>query len=165
MPTQAGEWTVDGSAADLRLLSMRLRATGQTGLMRNVRAAVRAETIPAREAVRAMLREVMPHEGGLNEWLARSTITSVVLTGPKTAGVEIRGSKRGHDIRSINRTGKVRHPTRKGPGWRDTNREIWRDTPVPAGWWEDALEPFRPAVLGGLRTAMNVTAREAMFIA
>jgi hypothetical protein len=163
MPEVVGEWTVRGNAADLYLLSARLKATGQQGLMRNVRAAIRVAVVPAREAVRAELRAVMPKHGGLNEWLAKSSITSGVLTGPKTAGVVLRGSKRGHDLRAVDRTGVVRHPTRKGPGWRDENREIWRSTPVPAGWWEKALEPFGPAVVAALRVAQDAAAREAGF--
>ena len=162
MPTQ-GEWTVDGSAADLRRLSARLRATGQSGLKRNIGKAIRAATVPAREAVRAEIRDVMPHGGGLNEWLARSSITSAVLTGPKTAGVVVRAGKRGHNLRAINNTGKARHPTRSGPGFRTTNRKKWSSTDVPDHFWEHALEPFGPAVREALKVAQNVTAHEAGF--
>jgi hypothetical protein len=158
-----GEWTVDGSAADLRLLSGRLRATGQSGLKRNIGAAVRAATVPCRAAVRAEIRAVMPHGGGLNEWLAKSSINSAVLTGPASAGVVVRASKRGHDIRSVNRTGKVRHPTRAGRGWKYENREKWRFTEVPDHWFEHALEPFGPIVAEALRVAQNAAAREAGF--
>lgn len=155
MPVR-GEWTVDGSAADLRLLSVRLRATGQTGQMRNVRVAIRAATVPVREAVRAELRSVMPKHGGLNEWLASSSITSSVLTGARTAGIVVRGSKRGHDLRAVNRTGQVRHPV-------FGDRKAWTTTTVPQGWWEHALDPFGPAVGAALRASMNATAREAGF--
>lgn len=164
MPVQ-GEWTVHGSAADLYALSGRLRATGQTGLMRNVRTAIRTATVPARDAVRAELLAVMPHEGGLNQWLAKSSINPTVLTGLKTAGVVVKGSKRGHDLRSINQTGEVKHPTRSGRGWRYTNRTEWAATPVPGDWWEHALEPFGGPILAALIVAQNVTAREAGFTA
>jgi hypothetical protein len=158
-----GEWTVNGSATDLRALSAKLRATGQSGLKKNISKAIRTATAPARQAVKAELREVMPKRGGLNEWLARSSIISAVLTGPKTAGVVIRGTKRGHDLESINRTGKAQHPTRSGPGFRYTNRKKWRSTDVPDHWWEHALEPFGAAVEVALKEAQNVTAREAGF--
>lgn len=160
----AGQWTVEGSGSSLRLLSVRLRATGQSGLKKNMTTAVRAATVPARAAVRAELRSAMPKSGGLNEWLAKASITSTVLTGPKTAGVVIRGRRTGHDLAAVNRTGKVRHPTRSGPGFKYTNREIWRDTHVPSGWWERSLAPFAPAVRVALVESMNVTAREAGFI-
>lgn len=153
----AGEWTVNGSATELRVLSTRLRATGQSGLKKNIGAAIRLATIPAKEAVRGELRDVMPKSGGLNEWLAKSSVTSSVLTGPKTAGVVVRGSRRGHDLRSINRTGKVRHPVYG-------NRKEWTETDVPADWWEKALEPFAIPVRLALIEAMNATAREAGFI-
>lgn len=160
----AGEWTVTGSAGSLNVLSARLRATGQSGLKKNISVPIRAATVPARDAVRAELRAVMPHSGGLNEWLAKSSVTTSVLTGPKTAGVVVRGSKRGHDLRSVNRTGVVRHPTRSGPRFAQPDRDKWRDTDVPSGWWEHAMEPSGPAVRLALIAAMNATAREAGFI-
>jgi len=163
VPTQ-GEWTVDGSAADLRALSKRLRATGQSGLKRNIGKAIRSATVPARDAVRTEIRTVMPHGGGLNEWLARASITSSVLTGPNTAGVVVRASRRGHNLRMINAAGEVRHPTRSGPRFRDTYRKKWGSTDVPDHFWEHALEPFGPAVREALKLAQNVTAREAGFI-
>lgn len=164
MPEWRGQWTVKGSAADLALLSGRLRATGQVGLKKNITAAITLATRPARDAVKAEYRASMPKTGGLNEWLAKSSINSAVLTGPKTAGVVIRASKRGHDLRSINRTGKVRHPTRKGPGFKQADRSAWRETSVPDHTFEHALEPFGPAVRAALQVAQNVTAREAGFI-
>jgi hypothetical protein len=127
--------------------------------MKNVRAAMTVATRGARDAVKAEYRATMPKSGGLNEWLAKSSIRSAVLTGPKTAGVVIRASKRGHDLRSINRTGKVRHPTfgHRGKGQ-------WKETSVPDHTFEHALEPFVPAVRAALRVAQNTTAREAGFI-
>ena len=159
-----GQWTVNGSATELRALSVRLRATGQSGLKRNIAIAVRAATVPARDAVRSELRAVMPKGGGLNEWLAKASVTSTVLTGPKTAGVVIRGTKRGHDLKAVN-TGIVRHPTRGGPNFSLPMRGKgqWGETKVPARWWEKALKPFRLPVLVALRRSMKATAKEAGF--
>lgn len=153
----AGEWTVDGSAEDLRALSVRLRATGQSGLKRNVAKAMRVATLPARQAVKDELRSVMPKEGGLNTYLASSSIRSAVLTGPKSAGVVVRASKKGHDLKTINRTGQVRHPV-------FGNRNAWTTTNVPSGWWEDTLTKFGVPVREAMVIAQNVTAREAGFI-
>lgn len=153
----AGEWTVDGSAADLRALSTKLRITGQSGLKKNMTKAIRVATLPARQAVKAELRAVMPHRGGLNDWLAQSSITSAVLTGAKSAGVVVRATKRGHDLPAVNRTGRVRHPV-----YGNTKR--WSSTDVPDHWWEHALEPFGVGVRQALVVSMNVTAREAGFI-
>jgi hypothetical protein len=139
-----------------------LRATGQSGLKRNINTAMRAATVPARQAVRDKLLEVMPKSGGLNEWLARSQITSTVLTGANTAGVVVRGRKAGHDLKAAN-YGTIRHPTRSGPAFKYTNEELWRVTHVPAGWWEEALRPFGASIRTALTVAMNETAREAGF--
>lgn len=159
-----GEWTVDGSASDLQALSARLRAAGQSGLKKNISKAVRTATVPCRAAVRTELRESMPHSGGLNEWLAKSSVTSAVLTGARSAGVVVRARRSGHDLAVINRTGEVRHPTRQAPGWSQTNREKWRSTKVPAHWFEKALDPFGPVVREALKVAQNETATEAGFI-
>lgn len=160
MPVR-GEWTVTGSAGDLHVLSKKLRVTGQSGLKKNITKAVRTATTPCRAAVRDFLRAEMPKAGGVNEWLATASVTSSVLTGPKTAGVVVRGRKRGHDLEAINRTGNIRHPTfgRRGAGqWEIT------DTGVEPGWWERVLASFGPVVREGLKEAQNETAREAGFI-
>lgn len=156
MPVE-GQWTVNGSAEELRLLSTRLRATGQSGLKKNMAKAIRLEVAPARAAVKAELLKVMPKEGGANEYLAKSiSVTSAVLTGPQTAGVVVRGKRKGTDWKSINE-GELRHPV-------FGNRNVWRDTQVPAGWWERALEPFGLAVRMALVRSMNETAHEAGFV-
>lgn len=152
-----GQWTVNGSAADLRLLSARLRATGQSGLKKNIAKAIRVATLPASRAVKQTLLDVMPKEGGANVYLAKSSIRSAVLTGPKTAGVVVRASKRGHDIAAVNATGQLRHPV-------FGNRKAWAVTSVPAGWWERTLAPFGPPVEAALVEAQNVTAKEAGFV-
>ena len=159
MPVR-GEWTTTGSAGDLRALSRRLRVTGQSGLKKNITKAIRTATVPARGAVKQFLLEEMPHTGGANQWLAKASVTSTVLTGPNTAGVVVRARRNGHDLEALNRTGKLRHPTfgRRGHGqWQLT------DTGVPPGWWERVLRPYGPAVRVALREAQNVTAREAGF--
>jgi len=156
MPVE-GQWTVNGSAEELRLLSTRLRATGQSGLKKNMSKAIRTATLPARQAVKQELRDVMPKAGGLNTYLASASVVSAVLTGPKTAGVVIRGRKRGHDLAAINRTGTVRHPV-------FGNRKAWATTQVPSGWWEHVLEPFGAGVHEALVIAQNLTAKEAGFI-
>jgi hypothetical protein len=163
----AGQWTVDGSVEDFRLLQARLRETGQRGLRSNMRKGIVAGTAPARKAVKAELEAVMPHGGGLNEYLAKSKITVAVLTGARSAGVEVRGRgpkdrrRNQGQFRLINQ-GQIRHPTfadqsKERKDWR------WATTAVPSGWWETGLAPFGPAVEATLIESMNVTAREAGF--
>lgn len=158
-----GKWTVEGSAEDLFMLSRQLKAAGKVGLRKNIAKGVKVGTAPAAAAIRTYLRTEMPKGGGLNEWLASARITTSVLTGPKSAGVVLRDNKSGHDLKAINRTGKVRHPTRSGPNWMYENRQIWRDTVVDAKWWEHVLEGFDAPVRAALIEAMNATAREAGF--
>ena len=157
----SGEWTVDGSAEELRALSTRLRATGQSGLKRNMAKAIRVSTVPARAAVKAELVKVMPKAGEANEYLAKHiTVTSAVLTGPRTAGVVVRGRRKGTDWKAIN-AGQLRHPVFQ---WQQNPNPPWRDTAVPAGWWEQSLLPFGAAVREALIASMNATAIEAGFV-
>lgn len=162
---QAGQWTVDGSVEDFRALQVRLKATGQTGLRRNMRRSIVVATAPARKAVKAELEAVMPKGGGLNVYLAKSKITTAVLTGSRSAGVEVRGrgpKDKGRasksQFRKINQ-GVVRHPV----FGRRENPQDWQDTKVPSGWWENALRPYGEAVQVALVESMNITAREAGF--
>ena len=164
MPPTAGQWTVNGSVEDFRALQAKLKETGQVGLRRNMRKAIVTATAPARKAVKAELEAVMPKGGGLNKYLAKSKISTAVLTGARTAGVEVRGrgpkdrNRKYGQFREIN-AGRIRHPVF---GRRD-NPQDWQWTQVPAGWWEKALDPFVPAVEAAQTAAMNVTAREAGF--
>lgn len=162
---QAGQWTVDGSVEDFRALQVKLAETGQRGLRKNIRKAVVVATAPARKAVKAELEAVMPKGGGLNEYLAKSKISTAILTGALTAGVEVRGrgpKDKGRfsksQFRKINQ-GVIRHPV----FGRRENPQDWQDTAVPSGWWETALAPYGPAVEAALIESMNVTAREAGF--
>lgn len=160
MPVEGG-WTVRG-AGSLRELSLKLEAAGRVDLKKNNAAAIRTATLPARTRVRQVLAETMPKAGRANVWLASSTVSTSILTGPRTAGVVVRARKpgagikgTGHDLRRVNQ-GFLRHPLFGNP-------EHWYDTRVPAGWWEDTLKALGPQVRADLMVAMAITAREAGF--
>lgn len=164
----AGQWTVDGSVADFRLLQIRLKETGQVGLRKNMSKTIVTATAPARQAVKAELEQIMPRGGGLNEYLAKSQITTSVLTGPRSAGVVLRGrtaagARRDKgQFRLINQ-GMIRHPVFAD---KSKARKDWHwvtQTGLPAGWWEGTLRNFGPLVEAALIASMNATAREAGF--
>lgn len=135
------------ASAQLREIALRLRAAGDGALFNSVRAEIRAEARPLVDAVHQAALDRLPKSGGLNEYVAAQHVTISTRTGPRTAGVRLTGPKK---IRSGGQTNKgyVRHPTRKGPGWEDVNREKWRTTEYPpmAGWWTDTLSERSPAV-------------------
>lgn len=152
-----GEWTHNGTAQGLRDFGVRLVETGQGGLKRDVQKAITVATKPARAAVKAKLREEMPHGGGANEYLAKTMpVRASVLYGPRTAGVSVRARKRGSDLRRLD-AGVLMHPSPRN------NRKEWRPTQVPSGWFEDALRPFGPAVEAALALQMHETAIKAGF--
>lgn len=157
-----GQWTVvGGSAGDLRVLSARLKAAGEVGLRRNMAAAVRRGTAPARAAAKAKVAEVMPHSGGLAALMARSSVTTQIRTGARSTGVTVRmrgpkdASGKTVDVVSLNR-GRLRHPL-------FGNRDYWFDQQVPAYWWQNTLVRFHPLVSAELTRAMAETAKQAGF--
>ena len=160
---QSGQWTKDGSADALRLMAVQTKETGERGLLNLTRRNIRLAAAPAVEAVPAYERDVLPKQGGLNEWIASTPVRVSILTGARSAGVRLRQSKRGglrpHDLRRMNDEGLVRHPTF---GRRDKPQD-WQTTKVPVGFWEAALEPTRAAVTAAMIVVLREAAVEAGF--
>jgi hypothetical protein len=148
---------LDATAADFRATGLRLKA-GDAALMPIVRRNIRAATAPAKVMVPASARATLPHGGGLNEWVAAADVKTSILLGPKTAGVRIRVSKKGHDMKDID-VGNVRSPTfgrRKGKG-------SWHDTKVTPGFATKPLLELYPVTSVACRAAMLEVARIAGF--
>lgn len=118
-------------------------------------ARIRAATLPARQAVQAEERSVLPRRGGFNEWIASARPSHSTLIGPRSAGVVIRQRRKGHDFYSLNR-GRLRHPLYG-------NREHWYDQTIPAGWFERPLTAMAPEVRAACQIAMHDTAIAAGF--
>ena len=163
----AGQWTVDGSAAGLRRLALQTKATGERGLMTTTRRNIRGAASPATAAVPAYERAVLPKTGGLNEWVASTPVKVSILTGPKTAGVLVRQSKKGrtrpHDLRKMNEEGIVRHPVFADP---NKFRKEWtwvEQTGLPTGWWEKSLVPIQAEVTAAMVAVLREAALEAGF--
>ena len=145
-------WTT-ASGESMGVLAARLRAGGPA-LRRAARRNAVIVANPAVAAVRASARANLPKRGGLNEWVAGGRYTVSVLTGPRTAGVAIRGTKSGHDLRTIDRTGRVRHPVYG-------NRSAWATTQVQPGYFTRPLKAMHPV----LRVAFLAAMREAADVA
>lgn len=148
---------VEGGA-QLRELSIRLRAAGELELRKNMLRNIRAATTPAKGAVRQAELSQLPHGGGLNTWVASGRITTRIYLGVRTSGVVVRQTKPGKSNRNLRRMdrGTVRHPV-------FGDRQRWVEQQIPAGWWSDTLRRFEPAAAGAALKAMYETAREAGF--
>jgi hypothetical protein len=141
--------------AELREVAVRLKLAGEVDLRKQMMRNIRVATLPARAAVRASAMETLPKEGGLNAWVAQATTRTSVLTGARTAGVVIRVSKRGHDMKDID-AGTVRHPVYG-------NRGTWVAQSVTPGFASKPLKALSPAVGAACLVAMRETAAAAGF--
>ena len=114
-------------ADQLISLSRRLRAAGDKELKKELRTALRDATKPMKAAIKKNARDNMPHRGGLNDYLARSRITTQVKQSGQNPGIRI--SNKQHDTR-LDTQGRLRHPTfgRRGPG-------DWKEQKVESGWF------------------------------
>lgn len=142
-------------ASELRAVSVRLKEAGLVDLRKEMNAKIRAATLPVRPMVRASALQVLPKRGGLNVWVAKATTRTSVLTGAKTAGVVVRVSKRGHDMKDID-AGQVRHPVYG-------NRKKWAAQTVPAGFATTPMKKMAPVVGAACVKAMRETAAAAGF--
>lgn len=156
-------------AGELRRLDLELRAANRT-LRNAMRRNLKAATLPARQAVQAEELRVLPKRGGLNEWVASAPVGHRMTTPASGAVVRIvqskKGARKGHDLLDANRTGVIRHPTRKGPGFSQENRtgkDSWQSTEIPTGWFERPLLAMAPAVMVAMEKVMDETARTAGF--
>lgn len=138
-------------ASDLRAVSLRLKAAGEVALKREMYAAIRAATQPAKDAVRASALATMPHGGGADKQIAAKKIISSTLTGPNSAGVRLRMKNQ-----SQLNAGQLRHPLFK-------NRSLWFTTNVPPGFWTKPLIAMRPQVTLACLIAVRNTSRIAGF--
>jgi hypothetical protein len=141
---------VEGGA-QLREVSLRLRAAGEVGLKREMYAAIRVATQPAKDAVRASALATMPKSGGANVQIAGKKIISSTLIGPRSAGVRLKMRNQ-----SQLNSGQLRHP-------RFGDRSRWFTTNVPPGFWTRPLEAMRPRVTVACMVAVRNTARVAGF--
>jgi hypothetical protein len=94
---------------------------------------LRALLPPLSTAIRAHALDILPHEGGLNVWVAAARITLSIKISGRSAGVLVKGSRKSaknkSDLDRIDR-GRVRAPSwgRRGPGQ-------WHTQAVTPGWF------------------------------
>jgi hypothetical protein len=139
----------------LREVAVRLKEA-DAALWKITRRNLVVAVAPARPAIRASARESLPQRGGLNEWVAKSSITTTVLTGSRTAGVRLRVRKSGHDLADLDQGGVVRHPV-------FGNRDAWVSQQVPPGFATRVVERMRPEITAACLAAMREAAAVAGF--
>lgn len=137
-------------ADDFARLARDLRAIDDKELRREFYAGINRATKPLKADAKASARRDLPKRGGLNEFVAKTSLTTR-SRGGQNPGVRIvaRKSKKGgrkSDVDAIDR-GRLRHPV-------FGNRRVWVEQRVRPGWFTEPMEagagPVRRELLGVL---------------
>jgi hypothetical protein len=136
-------------AVQLVRLAAAVKLYGDKELRKDMLRGLRAAAKPMAMSIKEEAAADLPHTGGLNEWVAKSSITPRTRTSGKSAGVRITGRKSGHDLEAINR-GRVRHPV--------FGHNTWVSETVSSGWWERGALKQEDTVRRDLIVAMEEVA-------
>lgn len=134
-------------AEDFARVSKDLRAIDDKLLRQELYRGINRATKPMKDDAKANARRVLPHRGGLGDFVAKTSLTTRTRGG-QNPGVRIvaRKTKKGgkkSDLDRIDR-GQVRHPV-------FGNRKVWVQQDVTPGWFTKPMErgadPVRRALL------------------
>lgn len=143
--------TIQG-AEQLAEVAKLLKQTGDKDLRKELFRGFNRATKPLKEAAKDAARRELPKRGGLNEWAASSRMATRTRTSGQNVGVRIVSTKKGHDLRSLNR-GRLRHPL-------FGNRRFWFNQPVKTWWFDDAMKGKAGAVRKELVVVLDDVARK-----
>jgi hypothetical protein len=138
---------LDGLAADLAVISARLREAADGGLTRRLSAGIGKAVEPVEQEVRDGLRSHMPNRYA-DLIGSELKVTRRTFTGPDEARVTVYAQTTGDGKRKIGRldSGVLWHPT-FGRFPRGNPRNHWDEMGEPhvkPGWWSDATEKAAP---------------------
>lgn len=125
-------------AESLAELGAKLKKLERGDLRRELLKSIRTAAKPLAEAARTSALGTLPKEGGLNERVASSKITSRTSLSTRSARVRLVSSMGRRRLRDIDR-GRLRHPV-------FGNRDVWVTQQVTPGWWTKPMEDGAPAV-------------------
>lgn len=138
-------------ANKLAAVTRRLKATGQSGLKRDMLRGLRAAAKPLPEVARASALETLPKKGGLNEVVASQKFAVRTRTSGRNPGVRVVGVSKEH-LRAMD-AGRLSHPV-------FGNRNVWVKQKIKPGWWTVPLTAQAPAVRARLLAVLAETARK-----
>lgn len=96
-------------------------------LLRGLRAAAK----PTVKDIKETARVTLPKRGGLNDWVAKSSIGLRTRTSGENSGIRIEGRKTGHDVKSLD-AGRLRHPL-------FGNRKRWFQQDIRPGFFSQTI--------------------------
>lgn len=123
-----------------------LRRFGDKDTRRKYYAGLNRATKPMRAKAQAEALRILPKRGGLNRHVAKNRL----ITRSNARGVYVTQVGRG-SARLIDR-GIVRHPV-------FGNRDVWRTTDVPRGWFTTPMKAGAPVARRELVAVFNDVAR------
>lgn len=95
--------------------------------------------LPAEDIRIAFIRR-LPHEGGLNDWMARASVRAKMLRGVRSAGVRLVTGRKHKGKTRMNASRLDRHGIVRAPSWGRRARGEWHEVRVPKGIVTDAVE-------------------------
>jgi len=134
-------------AENLLALSKKLKAVGDKGLQKELRAGLRGAVKPALKDVARHAVDVLPAKGGLGEEVAGTKFTISVRGSGRNPGVRVKAREKQHDVEAIDR-GRLRHPV-------FGNRRAWVTQDVPPGWFTTPMDAAGPHVVKELNAVID----------
>ena len=109
--------------------------------------AIRKVSKPLATATQEAAKSMLPHGGGLNEFVADSKIAVRTRTSGQMVGVRIVTTKPNHDLEALD-AGNVRHPV-------FGNRKVWVLGQVRPGFFTETIRDRAPQVQAALVDVME----------
>jgi|ERR1019366_2941192 hypothetical protein len=126
----------------------------QTDMQRAIFGSLRASALE--DQIRQSALSKLPKSGGINELVAEAPIYQRSSTHHRRFGISIIQNRSGHDLRDLDRYGKIRHPV-------FGNREIWVTTRIPKGYFIEPIKRNLPRIMARVRaTAHSIIEGESI---
>jgi hypothetical protein len=142
-------------AENLGRLARELRRLGDKELRRALYKGLNSAAKPLKADARANALATLPHRGGLNKVISRSSMRTSTRTGKNPS---VRIVVKSHDAR-IDSQGRLRHPVfagRKTP----SHQRVWVTQQVPPGWFTKPARAAAPAVRRQIESVLSEVARQ-----
>lgn len=131
---------------DVQRAHAKIDRLAQNKMQAALNKSLRAATKDTRKALKQAPVDALPKRGGLNKWAARTPTVRIHIRG-REQGVHIKMTKRGHDLRALNR-GRARHPV-------FGNRKVWVTQTVQSGWWDAATNKEGPRIVNEVMDTLS----------
>ena len=148
------DWQITG-ANDFFKLSKALKAAGEFEIRKELNAGLKQGVKPLIPKIREAALNELPKAGGLNERIAKQTLTPQVRTGDRTAGVRITRPGRYVAGGTINQSGTFRHPVFARKGTTRKEQKWVTEQTSAKGWFDRVMTANAPSVRPELEAAMQ----------